>query len=178
MARSLEMTNDEFRCKFYFVSTRKRWTYLQVDSWLLLARCGTSKRFAFTLVYIGIVFCSFHRTRAQLDACSIDLLTMSLDSAPKVLFRYSMNQCEFEEFEADMDEERMECEASFRWAMTRTGTCKRACASAPSDAAGMYEGRMHSDTRACMCLHARNRCVRFAGALRGGGRATSPRFHP
>ena len=176
MARSLEMMNDELGCKFYFVSTRMTsvwpWTYLQVDTWLLLARSSKSKRFVCTSVYIGVVFCSFDA--CKLDACSsthasrhgvdsvqkekprassyrgmlhtiynssIDLLKMSLDSAPKVLFRYLMDQSGAV---ADVDEERVECEASFHWAMTRAGTCKCACESAPSDAAGMFAGRMRT----------------------------------
>jgi hypothetical protein len=209
MARSLEMMNDELGCKFYFVSTRMTsvwpWTYLQVDTWLLLARSSKSKRFVCTSLYIGVVFCSFDA--CKLDACSsthasrhgvdsvqkekprassyricicmlhtiynssmvcmlhtiynssIDLLKMSLDSAPKVLFRYLMDQSGAV---VDVDEERVECEASFRWAMTRSGTCKRDSASAPSDAAGMHAGRMRTrkqgmltctviPARACVC---------------------------
>jgi hypothetical protein len=71
---------------------------------------------------------------------SVALLTMSLDSSPKVLFRYLVESGSV----ADVDEERVECEASFRWAMTRAGTCKCACESAPSDAAGMFAGRMRT----------------------------------
>jgi hypothetical protein len=85
---------------------------------------------------------------------SIGLLTMSLDSAPKVLFRYLMDKSGDV---ADVDEERVECEASFRWAMTHAGACKRAYASAPSDAAVMYAGLMHNDTlpaHVCVCTHA------------------------
>jgi hypothetical protein len=76
MAHSLEMMNDELGCEFYSVNTRMTsvwpWTSMQVDSWLLLARSSKSKRkrFVCTSVYIGVVFGSFHRTRAQLDACS------------------------------------------------------------------------------------------------------------
>ena len=80
---------------------------------------------------------------------SFSLLTMSFDSAPKVLFRYLIDKSGSV---ADVDEEHVECEASFRWAMTRAGTCKYACAPAPSDAAGMYAGYMRTrkkGMRAC-----------------------------
>jgi hypothetical protein len=100
---------------------------------------------ALSLVVVVLWHGAYHLQICRFtDTNSAGLLTMSLDSSPKVLFRYLDKSGSV----ADVDEERVECEASFRLAMTRAGTYKCACASAPSDA-----GRMRTRKKACSCIH-------------------------